>query len=70
MKSGLRAAEIDKEHHEPRIQLLLARLYASKGDREATAAQLTLFLKYAPDSPESTMAKASLKRLEDEKAQK
>ncbi len=70
MKSALRAVELDKEHREPRIHLLLARLYANKGDRDATAAQLTLFIKYAPDAPESTMAKASLKRLEDEKAQK
>ncbi len=70
MKSALRAAEIDKEHREPRINLLLARLYASKGDREATAAQLRLFVQYAPKSPESTMAQASLKRLEEEKVQK
>ncbi|HYM06349.1 MAG TPA: tetratricopeptide repeat protein, partial [Terriglobales bacterium] len=31
-KSGLRAVEIDKDHHEPRVHFVLAQIYEAEGD--------------------------------------
>jgi len=49
-KSDLRAAELDREHREPRIYFVLAQIYEAKGDFAEVAAQLRSYLKYT-DSP-------------------
>ena len=51
-KSGLRAAEIDKNHREPRVHFVLAQIYEAKGDPANEAAQLLQYLEYA-DNPDN-----------------
>src|SRR5262249_20456469 len=48
-KSALRAADIDKDHREPRIFFVLAQIYEAKSDPANEAAQLRQYLKYAAD---------------------
>ena len=54
-KSGLRALEIDRDHHEPRVYFVLAQIYEAKGDPLKEAAQLHEYLRYA-ERPEDIAA--------------
>ena len=63
-KSGLRAAEIDKDHREPRVYFVLAQIYEAKRDPANEAAQLREYLKYADNPEDVAMVKQSLAELE------
>ena len=63
-KSALRALEIDANNSEPRVHFLLAQIYAAKGDRPNTAAQLREYLKYAKDPDDVAFVKNTLAKLD------
>jgi hypothetical protein len=63
-KSALRALELDVRNSEPRIHFLLAQIYAAKGDRSNTAAQLREYLKFAKDPDDVALVKSNLAKLE------
>jgi tetratricopeptide (TPR) repeat protein len=63
-KNALKALEIDVRNTEPRIHFLMAQIYAAKGDRQNTAAQLREYLKYAKDPGDIALVKASLAKIE------
>ena len=63
-KSGLRAAEIDQEHREPRVYFVLAQIYELKGDPQNEAVQLRTYLKYATNPDDVAMARSYLAELE------
>src|SRR5215467_13264443 len=63
-KSGLRAAELDQEHREPRIYFVLAQIYEAKGDFGEVAAQLRAYLKYADSPLDAAMVQGYLSHLE------
>jgi tetratricopeptide (TPR) repeat protein len=63
-KSGLRAAEIDREHREPRVYFLLAQIYEAKGDSANEAVQLREYLKYSDFAPDAAMVEQYLLTLE------
>jgi len=63
-KSGLRAVEIDTEHHEPRVHFVLAQIYEAKGDSANEATQLREYLKYATNPDDALLAQQHLSRLE------
>src|SRR4029077_5668637 len=48
--SALAAVALDPWHHLPQLHLLLAQIYAAKGDPRAEAEQLRNYLKVAPNS--------------------
>jgi Tfp pilus assembly protein PilF len=54
-KSGLRAVELDNDHHEPRAYFVLAQIYEAKGDTAKEIRQLREYLKYT-DNPEDVAA--------------
>jgi tetratricopeptide (TPR) repeat protein len=55
--SALKAEEIDREHYEPLLQLLLAQIYEAKKDLADAASHLRKYLRLAP----STQASDKLK---------
>lgn len=63
-KSALRAAEIDKSNTDPRVHFLLAQIYEAKGDRNAEAAQLREYLKYAGNPDDAAMVRKYLSNLD------
>jgi hypothetical protein len=63
-KSGLRAAALDKSHHEPRVQFVLAQIYEAKGDAINEAAHLREFLRYADNPDDVALALRYLSRLD------
>ena len=63
-KSGLRAADIDKNHNEPRVHFLLAQIYEAKNDPTNEAAQLREYVKYAINPADVAVAKQYLSELE------
>src|SRR5215469_13199639 len=63
-KSGLRAAELDKNHHEPRVYFVLAQIYEAKHDPTNEAVQLREYLKYADNPDDVAMVKQYLSELE------
>ena len=63
-KSGLRAVDIDKNHHEPRVHFVLAQIYEAKGDPANEATQLREYLKYASNPDDVAMVKQYLSELE------
>jgi tetratricopeptide (TPR) repeat protein len=65
-KSGLRAVEIDKDHHEPRVHFVLAQIYEAKGDSANEGAQLREYLKYADSPDDIALVKQFLSRLEQQ----
>jgi predicted Zn-dependent protease len=67
-KSGLRAAQIDSKHLEPRIYFVLAQIYEAKGDFINEAAQLREYLKYAQNAGDVAMVKQYLSQLEKQPA--
>lgn len=68
-KAGLRAAEIDKNHREPRLHFVLAQIYEAKRDPANEAAQLREYLKYADNPDDAAMVKQYLADL-DKQSQK
>jgi len=67
-KSALKALAIDVRNSEPRIHFLLAQIYAAKGDRQSTSAQLREYLKYAKDPDDVAMVKNNLAKLDGDTA--
>jgi hypothetical protein len=63
-KSGLRAAALDKNHHEPRVQFVLAQIYEAKRDATNEAAHLREFLKYADNPDDVALAQQYLSKLD------
>jgi tetratricopeptide (TPR) repeat protein len=69
-KSALRAIELDRDHHEPRANFVLAQIYEAKGDRENEARQLREYLKYADNPQDIAAVKNALLQLEARADQK
>ena len=69
-KSALQAVQIDANHDEPSISLLLAKIYERKGDNEKAIAQLQQLLKRHPDRQTAEEAKQSLATLESQQPAK
>ncbi|MGA9354058.1 MAG: tetratricopeptide repeat protein [Terriglobales bacterium] len=67
-KSALKALEIDVRNTEPRVHFLLAQIYAAKGDRSNTAAQLREYLRFAKDPDDVAMVKNNLAKFDGEVA--
>jgi tetratricopeptide (TPR) repeat protein len=63
-ESALRAVEIDRNHDEPLLYLLLAKIYARDGDSPNAIAQLHQFLKYHPDRRQEVAAWQLLAKLD------
>lgn len=63
-RRALKAEELDREHHEPRVQFLLGQIYKAKNDPVNAAAQLREYLKYAPSAQDSEAVKKDLAKLE------
>jgi cytochrome c-type biogenesis protein CcmH/NrfG len=59
-----RAAEIDKQHREPEVVFLLAKIHQAQGDLSAAIAELHEYLKLAPASMNSELAKKDLSDLD------
>jgi predicted Zn-dependent protease len=62
--SALAAVALDPWHHLPQLHLLLAQIYAAKGDPHAEAEQLRNYLKVAPNSGDAAGARNTLAQLE------
>jgi tetratricopeptide (TPR) repeat protein len=62
-KAALKAAEMDREHRQPRIHYLLAAICEANGDREQAAMHLKEYLQFAPEAPDASAAKAHLAEL-------
>jgi tetratricopeptide repeat protein len=63
-KSGLRAVEIDRDHHEPRIHFVLAQIYEAEGDFVREIAQLREYLQYCDNRADAEMVERYLSELE------
>jgi cytochrome c-type biogenesis protein CcmH/NrfG len=63
-RRALKAEELDREHHEPRVQFLLGQIYKAENDPMNAAAQLREYLKYAPNAQDSETVKKELERLQ------
>jgi len=61
---ALDAVKLDTWNQLPQLHLLLARIYAAKGDAREEAAQLHRYLKLSPNAPESAEAKNLLAQVE------
>jgi tetratricopeptide (TPR) repeat protein len=57
---ALKAEAIDRDHHEPLLQLLLAQIYEAKHDSADAASHLREYRKLAPDSQDSDNVKKNL----------
>ena len=66
--SALAAVALDPWHHLPQLHLLLAEIYAAKGDPRAEAEQLRDYLKVAPNSGDAAGARNTLAQLESRPA--
>jgi Tfp pilus assembly protein PilF len=62
--NALAAVQLDTWHHLPQLHLLLAQVYAAKGDVRAEVASLRQYLKLAPNSGDAPGAKDTLALLE------
>lgn len=63
-RNALAAVVLDPWHHIPQLHLLLAQIYAAKGDPDAEAAQLRDYLKLAPNSGDAAGARNILAQLQ------
>lgn len=61
---ALKAEELDRDHHEPRVQFLLGQIYKAKNDPTNAAAQLREYLKYSPNAQDSETVKKDLAKLD------
>jgi tetratricopeptide (TPR) repeat protein len=62
--SALAALQLDRWNFLPQLHLLLAQVYAGKGDAPAEMAELQEFLKMAPNSDDAAGAKDTLAEIE------
>jgi tetratricopeptide (TPR) repeat protein len=62
--SALAAVHLDTWHRLPQLHLLLAQIYAAKGDTYAEVAQLREYLKVAPNSGDAAGARDTLAQLQ------
>jgi len=69
-KSALQAVEIDVNHNEPSLYLLLAQIYDREGDSANAIAQLQQFLKHSTDRQQEDAAKRFLAKLESQQSTK
>jgi predicted negative regulator of RcsB-dependent stress response len=65
-KSALEAEEIDVNHYEPSLYLLLAEIYVREGDTGNAIAQLQQLLKHPADRQRQDAAKQLLAKLESQ----
>jgi hypothetical protein len=63
-KAALETAEIDRDHNEVRVYLLLGQIYEAEGNSDAAAVQIRHFLKLSTNRQESKVAKQFLTELE------
>ena len=63
-RRALEAAELDTEHHQPRVQFLLGQIYKALNAPAKAAAQFREFLKYSPGAPDAETVKLDLAKLE------
>lgn len=61
---ALDAVKLDKWNQLPQLHMLLARIYAGRGDSHAEAAQLRQYLKLAPGAEGAAEARSILAKLE------
>jgi tetratricopeptide (TPR) repeat protein len=66
--SALAAIQLDVAHHMPQLYLLLANVYAGKGDTASEISELRQYLKFAPKSPGAATATATLAQLDTKPA--
>lgn len=66
--AALKAADMDGEHHQPRIQYLLAAIYEATGERDQAAQNLREFIRLAPNAPDLAAAKQQLEQLSKQTA--
>jgi predicted Zn-dependent protease len=66
--SALAAVQLDTWHHLPQLHLLLAQIYAAKGDTHSESAQLHLYLKAAPNAPDAPDTRSTLAALDSKQA--
>jgi predicted Zn-dependent protease len=69
-KNALQAAQIDVNHNEPSLDLLMAQIYERGGDKEQAIAQLQQLLKRKPDRQSTDEAKQRLATLESQQPAK
>lgn len=67
-KSGLRAAELDKEHRFPRIELLLGTVYRAKGDSTSAIQHYKSYMQLEPGSGDLKDVQAYLARVDGQNA--
>lgn len=67
-RNALAAVALDPWHHIPQLHLLLAQIYAAKGEPDAEAAQLRDYLKVAPNSGDAAGARDTLAQLQSKPA--
>ncbi len=58
--------QVDRFHRIPQAHLLLAQVYAAKHDFDKAVAQLRVYLKIAPNAPDSAGARKSLAEIESQ----
>lgn len=61
---ALDAVKLDKWNQLPQLHMLLARVYAARGDSRSEAAQLRQYLKLAPTAEDAAEARTTLAKLE------
>jgi tetratricopeptide (TPR) repeat protein len=64
---ALKAEAIDRERHEPLLQLLLAQIYQAKNNAADAASHFREYLKLAPDSQRSDNLKKDLAEAQNPK---
>ena len=69
-KSALQAVEIDVNHYEPSLYLLLAEIYVREGDTANAIVQLQQLLKHPADRQRQDAAKQLLAKLESQPSAK
>ena len=63
--SALRAENMDKQHAEPRVELLLASIYIAKGSYSSATDHYRAYLKLVPDGPLTERVKTDLAKTEE-----
>lgn len=63
--SALRAENMDKQHSEPRVELLLASIYNAKGAYSSAADHYRTYLKLVPNGPLNDRVKTDLAKTEE-----
>lgn len=69
-KSALQAVQMDINHGEPSLYLLMAQIYAREGDTASAIAQLQQFLKHPADRQQEDAARRFLAKLESQASTK